>query len=48
MMLTEALAKKDALLEAQKDALRSAETALEERGASMWRSCNRSTSCGRS
>ena len=31
-MLTEALVEKDTLLEVQKDALRSAETALEERG----------------
>ena len=34
-VLTDTLVQKDALLEAQGDALRSAETALEERGASV-------------
>ena len=46
--LTNTLVQKDALLEVLGDALRSAETALEERGPLCRRSCNRSTLHGQS
>ena len=46
--LTDTLVQKDALLEVQGDALRSAETALEERGPLCQCSCNRSMPRGRS